>query len=824
MIAQVILTDPKHIINQVFDYAAPDNMDIKLGMKVIVPFGIYNNSAEALVVGIKEKSDFEKLKPIKKIADTEPVCTPELIELIFMMQKKYLCSFYSAYKLIAPPKTGVRIREWISLSREYLKSIEADNGEGSSTAPRLSKAQSELVKVLAENDGLMEYAELVEKTGSKSLRRSLASLKEKGVVSIDEDIQGGISSLKVRKAELSIKTDDAYVLADELLSRRATALAGILLTLCECGRMTTADLIEQSGANYSALSNLVSKGYVTVKTEPKSREAFDASKYKQTGAYEPTEEQAPIIDRLNRLIENNIHKKILLRGVTGSGKTEVFLQAIENCIKNGKQAIMLVPEISLTPQMVERFVSRFGAKVAVIHSALSVGERYDQWNKIRRGEVGVVVGARSAVFAPFDNIGIIILDEEHENSYKSEMSPRYSAHEIAGWRAEKHNAPLLLASATPSVVSYYKAETGEYELYEMHKRYNLGALPKAYIVDMRKEIFDYHNLSPISGRLEFELRNTIDRKEKSILFLNRRGYSTFVSCRECGYVVECKDCSIPMTYHRNTDTLTCHYCGYTIPNLKKCPECGSKYIKYFGTGTQKIEAELNRLFPEAKVIRMDHDTTSKKGGHEAVLNEFKEGGADILLGTQMVTKGLDFPDVTLVGVLAADSSLGVDDFRANERSFSLITQVCGRAGRGDKPGIAIIQTYQPGNLTINFAKDHNYIDFYQNEIKFRRAFTYPPFSDIICITTQGKVESETRSKIESINAFIKKASKGDKNIIKIVPPAPAPIFKIKQNFRYRLLIKAGNADKALGYLTYINDTYGGGEPSVIIDVNPINMS
>ena len=278
MIAQVILTDPKHIINQVFDYAAPDNMDIKLGMKVIVPFGIYNNSAEALVVGIKEKSDFEKLKPIKKIADTEPVCTPELIELIFMMQKKYLCSFYSAYKLIAPPKTGVRIREWISLSREYLKSIEADNGEGSSTAPRLSKAQSELVKVLAENDGLMEYAELVEKTGSKSLRRSLASLKEKGVVSIDEDIQGGISSLKVRKAELSIKTDDAYVLADELLSRRATALAGILLTLCECGRMTTADLIEQSGANYSALSNLVSKGYVTVRSEPKNREAFDASK------------------------------------------------------------------------------------------------------------------------------------------------------------------------------------------------------------------------------------------------------------------------------------------------------------------------------------------------------------------------------------------------------------------------------------------------------------------------------------------------------------------------------------------------------------------
>ena len=313
---------------------------------------------------------------------------------------------------------------------------------------------------------------------------------------------------------------------------------------------------------------------------------------------------------------------------------------------------------------------------------------------------------------------MIILDEEHENSYKSEINPRYHAREVAEYRASANGAPLILASATPSVDSFYHAKTlGDYKLFEMNNRYNDNSLPSVEIVDMRSEIFNYHNMSPISNRLEFEIRKNLEKNEKTILFLNRRGYNTFVSCRQCGYVMECKNCSIPLTYHMNSDSLVCHYCGYSIRNVSVCPECGSKHIKFFGTGTQKIEDELKRLFPEAKILRMDRDTTSTKGSHEAILNKFKNGEADILLGTQMVTKGLDFSDVTLVGVLAADSSLGVDDFRANERTFSLLTQVCGRAGRGDIPGRAVVQTYQPKNSTIEFAKTHDYIGFYENEIK-----------------------------------------------------------------------------------------------------------
>ena len=488
---------------------------------------------------------------------------------------------------------------------------------------------------------------------------------------------------------------------------------------------------------------------------------------------------------------------------------------------------MLVPEISLTPQMVERFVSRFGKRVAVIHSGLSYGERFDQWNKIKNNEVDVVVGARSAIFAPLENIGMIILDEEHENSYKSEINPRYHAREVAEYRASANGAPLILASATPSVDSFYHAKTlGDYKLFEMNNRYNDNSLPSVEIVDMRSEIFNYHNMSPISNRLEFEIRKNLEKNEKTILFLNRRGYNTFVSCRQCGYVMECKNCSIPLTYHMNSDSLVCHYCGYSIRNVSVCPECGSKHIKFFGTGTQKIEDELKRLFPEAKILRMDRDTTSAKGSHEAILNKFKNGEADILLGTQMVTKGLDFSDVTLVGVLAADSSLGVDDFRANERTFSLLTQVCGRAGRGDIPGRAVVQTYQPKNSTIEFAKTHDYIGFYENEIKFRKRLNYPPFCDIISILVQGKTEDIVKFEISSVFEFVKNSDDSHNNIIKLAHPMPAPIQRIKGDYRYRILIKVRDADLSLEILHEINNTHiqKNKNTTMIIDINPINMS
>lgn len=624
-------------------------------------------------------------------------------------------------------------------------------------------------------------------------------------------------------ARLLIPREEAPKIADGLRAKRAEAQAEVLTVLADEGEMTCAQAAELAGCAHSTLRALEKKGLIEIFTRRIMREAFDASKYNKTKALEPTKEQKPIIEHINSLIDEEKHETVLIHGVTGSGKTEVFLQTIEHCVNMGKTAIVLVPEISLTPQMIERFVSRLSDSVAVMHSRLSFGERFDQWQKILRGEVSVVVGARSAVFAPLDNIGIIILDEEHEASYKSENAPRYHARDIALWRARTGGAPVVLASATPSVESFYRARSGEYTLCEMKERYNQNELPKSEIVDMRAELFDMRNNSAISFKLQDEINKNLQNGEKTILFLNRRGYNTFVSCRECGAVMECKNCSIPLTYHMATGRLKCHYCEYTAGNITVCPECGSKYIRYFGTGTQKIEEELHSLFPSAGILRMDYDTTSQKGGHEKILREFRSGGADILLGTQMVAKGLDIASVTLVGVLAADASLGVDDFRASERTFDIITQVCGRAGRGSVRGRAVIQTYQPQNKVINMAKNHDYVSFFENEIKYRKRLCYPPFCDIISILISGEDEEKVRAAAEAAGRIIKSASRTSSDILKVLGPAPAPIYRIKGRFRYRILIKAGGVACILPLLDEVRTSPARG-CEITIDYNPNNMN
>ena len=744
MIAQVILNNKEQNIDRVFDYAVPEALkhNMSVGMRVSVPFGRGNRNVDGIVVGISEKSQFEKLKYIGSIYGNEPVCSPWILELCLWISKKYFCSLYQAIRLATPP--GMTL---------------------------------------------------------------------------------GVKAKSIKVATLKLGREAALGIAQSLREKGAVAQARVLEALLMSDSVPYAKLVREKGGTYDAIRALCDKGYIETTTEQIERTAYDQDKYERTKAYTPTPEQKKIIEHLYDSIDNAKCEKILLRGVTGSGKTEVFLQAIEKVIKMGKNAIMLVPEISLTPQMVQRFVSRFGNSVAVIHSALSDGERFDQWNKIKNGEVKVVVGARSAIFAPFRNIGIIILDEEHENSYKSETSPRYHAIDVAQKRAEMEGSVLLLASATPSVAEFYRAKNGEYTLLEMTKRYNEGAMPRVEIVDMRGELFENKNRSPISLKLQQEIQKNLELKQKTILFLNRRGYSTFISCRECGEVINCPDCSIALTYHKGKDLLSCHYCGYTQKNVTECPSCGSEYVRYFGTGTQKIEEELLKLFPQAKVLRMDTDTTSKKGGHEKILEEFAEGGADILLGTQMVTKGLDFHQVTLVGVLAADTSLAVDDFRANERGFSLFTQVCGRAGRGNVPGRALVQTYQPLNSTIKFAREHDYIAFYENEIIQRKRLNYPPFCDIIYIMVTGEDEENVKDVAGEIGKLIDKEMKHDENIFSKVGPAPAPIAKIKNNYRYRMLLKCKDSEKAQDLLDtiYKNHESGRSEVHLVIDINPINM-
>ena len=485
---------------------------------------------------------------------------------------------------------------------------------------------------------------------------------------------------------------------------------------------------------------------------------------------------------------------------------------------------MLVPEISLTPQMVDRFIARFGQdKIAVLHSKLSVGERYDQWQRIKKNEATIIIGARSAIFAPVENLGLVIIDEEHDDSYKSEMPPRYSAKEVSKYLAYKNNIPLVLGSATPDITTFYKAQNKEIELITLTKRANASKLPEVEIVDLREELA-IGNKTMISTKLYDYITKNLQEKKQTILFLNRRGFSTFIMCRDCGYTVKCKNCNITLTYHRKENKLKCHYCGYEQANVTICPECGSKKVKYFGAGTQKLEEQINQMFPDATTIRMDIDTVSKKNSHEEILNKFKNENIDILIGTQMVVKGHHFPKVTLVGVIAADSSLNMEDYRANEKTFQIITQVAGRAGRENLQGNVVIQTYNPDSFSIECSKTQNYDIFYKTEINLRKQLKYPPFCDIILIGISGSNEKVVENVSNKIYTVFSKKLKNLKDV-NIYKPRPAPIDKIKNKYRWRIIIKGKFNNKMVDIINeilqevYMYNT----KARIVVDVNPTNM-
>ena len=525
------------------------------------------------------------------------------------------------------------------------------------------------------------------------------------------------------------------------------------------------------------------------------------------------------------LILNSKKKKFLMHGVTGSGKTEIYMNLVNFMLKENKQSIILIPEISLTPQMVERFKGRFGRNIAVFHSRLSDGERFDEWMRVKLGNVNIAIGARSAIFLPFDNLGLIVIDEEHEASYKSDSDPKFDAREIAYMKCELENCKLLLGSATPSIESYYKSTTRELELITINDRADGAAMPKVEIVDMREELMN-NNRSIFSKALHEGITLALEKKEQIILFLNRRGFSTFVSCRKCGYVFKCKKCDISLTYHNAGEYLTCHYCGEKEKISKTCPSCGSSYVKYFGVGTEKIEQEINRIFPSARTLRMDFDTTRKKNSYEYIYNTFKNKQADILIGTQMVAKGLDFENVTLVGVIAADLSLNLPDFRAFERTFQLLTQVSGRSGRGKKEGKVVIQTYNADNFTVQCAAENDYDSFYKNEISMRKVMDYPPFTSILVITMSSEDENLLIKNIQNVGINLKyNIQSNDK--ITILGPCPCGISKIKNFYRWQIIIK-GNIEELIAEeiknLVYesVKSVYN--SIRVSIDINPSSMN
>ena len=589
---------------------------------------------------------------------------------------------------------------------------------------------------------------------------------------------------------LNIDSEEADILAD----RRKTGAPrqyAVLRYLADVGSAPLNEICAITGASSSTIKTLEKQSILSIE----EREVFRRPEISVASIPEIitlNDEQRAVFDGLVPLLKSEKAEAALLFGVTGSGKTLVYIKLIEEAFSLGKTAIILVPEISLTPQVVGIFASYFGDAVAVLHSALGTGERYDEWKRIRSGEVRVVVGTRSAIFAPLRNIGLIVLDEEQEHTYKSENNPRYHARDVAKYRVARSGALLLLSSATPSVESMYSAKAGKYKLFRIENRYNKKALPSVVQIDMKQELKNGNN-GAISSVLKREIEANLASGEQSILFINRRGANPLVACGECGFTYMCDRCSVSMTYHSADNHLLCHYCGYSQQLSGKCPECGGK-LRYFGAGTQKVESELLELFPGTGIIRMDADTVSRINSHDKLLMKFREKQAQILLGTQMVTKGLDFENVTLVGVLSADSMLYMGDYRAQERTFSLITQVVGRSGRGEKPGRAFIQTFSPGHDVITLASKQDYDGFYEREIIIRSVLGSPPVRDLLAVTASGTDEPAVVAACSRLNAALKNyfRASGELERIKLLGPAPAPVPKVNNRYRYRLLISCEN--------------------------------
>lgn len=613
-----------------------------------------------------------------------------------------------------------------------------------------------------------------------------------------------------------------YILNNKIKSEKQRRILNYLI---ENDKIMQPELIEKTETSRAIIKTLEKNGIIKLQEEKVIRNPLENKDIKQTNKLKFTEEQEEAYTKVSNAIEKQEYKKYLLYGVTGSGKTEIYLQLIEKVIREGKSAIMLVPEISLTPQMINRFIERFGKDIiAVLHSKLSVGERYDSWERIENGEARIVIGARSAIFAPVCNLGIIIIDEEHDSSYKSEMAPRYNAKEVATQIAKYNNIPLLLGSATPDIVTFYKTQNEDIELLKLSKRANNSNLPNVEVVDLKQELAN-GNRTMISVKLYKLIQENLKNKKQTILFLNRRGFSTFIMCRDCGYVAKCKNCNISLTYHKKEEKLKCHYCGYEEEVHKICPECRSKKIKYFGTGTQKLELEINKIFPTASTIRMDIDTVTKKNSHEEILEKFNKDKIDILIGTQMIVKGHHFPNVTLVGVVSADGSLNIDDYRASERTFDILVQVAGRAGRENLQGNVIIQTYNPDNYSIQYAKKQNYDEFYNVEIKLRNQLRYPPFCDIIMFGISGEVEEKVSKTAEMLYKNLKEKIEKEQIIANVLKPLPAPIDKIKNRYRWRIIIKAKVNDKLIDIINecLYNKELLKNNSRIIADINPTNM-
>ena len=772
-LARVAVAAATYSIDKPYDYLIPPELAerAKPGVRVTVPFGRGNRTSEGVILMLSQESKRPELKSVLRVLDDESVLGPGQIKLALWLRERYFCTLYDAVKALLPAGLWYRVRELCTLTVDRETALEAGK----------SSKESRVLEALAAHGGSAEM-ETLQLACGEGVAAVARELQQRGLVTIDASAQRKISDKKARRVSLAVTAEEALG-AVEPKRRSAPVRYDVIKLLCGVGSALASDICYFTGAVHQTLRGLEKRGLVRIEEE----EVLRVPK-PEAASGEPIclskEQQAAYDEILERAGEESA-SCALLYGVTGSGKTLVYIRLLQEIVRRGKRGMILVPEIALTPQMMAKFSAYFGDKAVMLHSGLRMSERYDQWKRIRRGEVDVVLGTRSAVFAPLENLGMIILDEEHESSYQSENPPRYHARDVAKFLCNQQGATLVLGSATPSVETTWQAQRGTYQKLILRSRYNRQPLPRVVIADMRQEV-RAGNPGTISGPLRKELEENLRRGEQSILFLNRRGNSRMLLCGECGEALECPRCSVPLTYHSANGRLMCHYCGHSERAPWVCPECGG-LMKQVGAGTQKVEEELQEMFPGTQILRMDADTVS--GNHESLLRRFEKEKIPILLGTQMVAKGLDFDNVTLVGVLAADLSLYVDNYHAAERTFSLLTQVVGRAGRGSKDGRAVIQTFTPDNEVITSAAAQDYNSFYAAEIRIRRAHRYPPFADIFTLTVSGPEEgaalraaAELREAMRTGVRYPTAANMSGE----IMGAAPAPGRKVYNRYRYRV--------------------------------------